>query len=97
MRWCVLTAATQKRRREGERERERESAYHASGLLRRREGAARAGVMSKVEGCFVLSNHLDVVGTASGPNDTVLVTLEKGGVIQYKTSTQVKLRLFESE
>ena len=53
--------------------------------------------MSKVEGCFVLSNHLDVVGTASGPNDTVLVTLEKGGVIQYKTSTQVKLRLFESE
>ena len=45
--------------------------------------------MSRVEGYFVLSKHVDVLGTCKGPGDTVLVTLEKGGVIQYNTSTQV--------
>ena len=47
MRWCVLTAATQKRRREGERERERE-----------RERISRERVIEKERGSGAGGSHV---------------------------------------
>ena len=40
--------------------------------------------MSRVEGDFLLSKHVDVIGAGPGPGDTALVTLRKGGVIQHQ-------------
>ena len=37
-------------------------------------------------------NHVDVVGVAKGPSDTVLVTLQNGGVIQHSTLAQKQIQ-----